>query len=181
LARRLFSVARHSAFSLPSCSQRYSDGNNDPGLTRNSSLAEDAESLRDAVAVLLVGLRYLRSIGHPFGRHSAGKRWSPARETHRERAWLVHTDIGASIRDRRARARPPIQHESSRLAFNGSAMDVIDRAEQEPEPISIAGCRELLGDDADMMSDEEVLAVARHAESLAHVVIELAMRDVCVH
>ena len=60
-------------------------------------------------------------------------------------------------------------------------MDVIDRAEQEPEPISIAGCRELLGDDADMMSDEEVLAVARHAESLAHVVIELAMRDVCVH
>jgi len=93
----------------------------------------------------------------------------------------AHTDIGASIRDRRARARPPIQHESSRLAFKGSAMDVIDRAEQEPEPISIAGCRELLGDDADMMSDEEVLAVARHAESLAHVVIELAMRDVCVH
>jgi hypothetical protein len=34
-------------------------------------------------------------------------------------------------------------------------MDVIDRAEQEPEPISIARCRELLGDDADMMSDEE--------------------------
>ena len=60
-------------------------------------------------------------------------------------------------------------------------MDVLDRAEQEPEPLSVARCRELLGDDADMMSDEEVLAVARHAESLAHVVIELALRDVRVH
>jgi hypothetical protein len=34
---------------------------------------------------------------------------------------------------------------------------------------------------ADTMSDEEVLAVARHAESLAHVVIELALQDVRVH
>ena len=56
-----------------------------------------------------------------------------------------------------------------------------DRAEQEPERISIARCPELLGDDADTMSDEEVLAVARHAESLAHVVIELALQDVRVH
>jgi hypothetical protein len=60
-------------------------------------------------------------------------------------------------------------------------MDVLDRAEQEAERISAARCRELLGDDADMMSDEEVLIVARHAESLAHVVIELALQDVRVH
>jgi hypothetical protein len=60
-------------------------------------------------------------------------------------------------------------------------MGVPDRAEQEPEPISVARCRELLGDDADGMSDEEVLIVARHAESLAHVVIELALQDVRVH
>ena len=46
-------------------------------------------------------------------------------------------------------------------------MDVPDRAEPEPEPISIARCRELLGDDAEMMSDDEVAAVARHAETLA--------------
>jgi hypothetical protein len=51
-------------------------------------LAEDRESLRDAIAVLLVGLSYSRSIGHPFGRHSAGKRWSPAREIHREQEWF---------------------------------------------------------------------------------------------
>jgi hypothetical protein len=60
-------------------------------------------------------------------------------------------------------------------------MDVLDRAEQGPESISVARCRELLGDDADTMSDEEVLAVARHAESLAHVVIDLALQDVRVH
>ena len=60
-------------------------------------------------------------------------------------------------------------------------MEVIDRAEQEPEPISVARCRELLGDDADMMSDEEILAVARHAETLAHILIAVALQDVRVH
>jgi hypothetical protein len=60
-------------------------------------------------------------------------------------------------------------------------MDVPDRAEQEPEPISVARCRELLGDDADTMSDEEVLAVARHAETLAHILITVALQAVRVH
>jgi hypothetical protein len=60
-------------------------------------------------------------------------------------------------------------------------MDVIDRAEQEAEPISVARCRELLGDDADMMSDEEILAVARHAETVAHVLIAVALQDARVH
>ena len=60
-------------------------------------------------------------------------------------------------------------------------MDGIDRAEQEPEPISVSRCRELLGDDADMMSGEEILAVARHAEALAHVLIAVALQDVRVH
>ena len=60
-------------------------------------------------------------------------------------------------------------------------MDVIDPAEQDREPISVARCRELLGDDANMMSDEEILAVARHAETLAHIVIAVALQDVGVH
>jgi hypothetical protein len=60
-------------------------------------------------------------------------------------------------------------------------MDVPDRAEQEPEPISVARCRELLGDEADTLSDQEVLIVARHAESLAHVVIDLALQDGRIH
>src|SRR4029450_2056584 len=51
------------------------------------------------------------------------------------------------------------------------------RAEQAREPISVARCRELLGDEADTLSDQEVLIVARHAESLAHGVIDLVLAD----
>jgi hypothetical protein len=60
-------------------------------------------------------------------------------------------------------------------------MDVTDRAEQKPEPISVERSRELLGDDADTLSDEEVLVVARHAEALAYVVIALALQDDRIH
>ena len=60
-------------------------------------------------------------------------------------------------------------------------MDVPDRAEQDPEPISVARCRELLGDDADTLSDEEVLVIARHAEALAHLVIATALQDGRIH
>ena len=45
----------------------------------------------------------------------------------------------------------------------GTAMDVPEPAEAIPEPISIARCRELLGDEADALADDEVLEIARHA------------------
>lgn len=54
-------------------------------------------------------------------------------------------------------------------------MDLPDRAERKPEPLSVARCRDLLGNEADTLSDEEVLDVARHAETLAHIVIDLAL------
>ena len=60
-------------------------------------------------------------------------------------------------------------------------MDVPDRAEQELEAITIGRCRELLGDDANALTDDEVLAVARHAEALAHIIIDLALQDVRIH
>jgi hypothetical protein len=60
-------------------------------------------------------------------------------------------------------------------------MDVSDRADLETETISISRYRELLGDDAETMSDEEVVAVARHAETLAHILIVVALQDVRVH
>ena len=60
-------------------------------------------------------------------------------------------------------------------------MDVSDRADLDPETISISRYRELLGDDAEMMSDEEVVAVARHAETLAHILIVVALQDGRVH
>ena len=64
----------------------------------------------------------------------------------------------------------------------GTAMDVPEPAEAIPEPISIVRCRELLGDDeAEALSDDEVLDVGRHAEAMAQVLIALALQDGRVH
>ena len=35
-------------------------------------------------------------------------------------------------------------------------MDFVDRGDDRPEPISIARCRELLGDEADTLTDQDV-------------------------
>ncbi len=56
-------------------------------------------------------------------------------------------------------------------------MAVHDRAENATEPISIVRCRELLGDEADALTDSEVLELVRHAEGMARVLIELVLRD----
>jgi hypothetical protein len=60
-------------------------------------------------------------------------------------------------------------------------MDVPERAEAIPEPISIARCRELLREEADALVDDEVLDVARHAEAMAQVLIALALQDGRIH
>lgn len=41
------------------------------------------------------------------------------------------------------------------------------------ERISIARCRELLGDEADSMTDHDVAEIRRHALTMAHIVIEM--------
>jgi hypothetical protein len=46
-----------------------------------------------------------------------------------------------------------------------------------PEPISIARCRELLGSEADDLSDVEVDQMRRHAEVMAHVVVEIFLEQ----
>ena len=45
------------------------------------------------------------------------------------------------------------------------------------EPISIARCRELLGSEADDLSDVEVDQMRRHAEVMAHVVVEIFLEQ----
>ena len=60
-------------------------------------------------------------------------------------------------------------------------MDVPERAEIAPEPIAITRCRELLGDEAGALSDEEVRDVARHAEAMARILIALARQDGRIH
>ena len=60
-------------------------------------------------------------------------------------------------------------------------MDVPERVDITLEPISIVRCRELLGDEADMLSDDEVLEAARHAEAMARILIALARQDGRIH
>ena len=60
-------------------------------------------------------------------------------------------------------------------------MDVLERTEQPPEPISVARWRDVLGDEADALTDGEVIDIARHADAMAHILIALAMQDGRVH
>lgn len=41
------------------------------------------------------------------------------------------------------------------------------------EDISIARCRELLGDEADSMADHDIAEIRRHALAMAHSVVEM--------
>ena len=52
-------------------------------------------------------------------------------------------------------------------------MEFVESAEHMPEPISIARCRELLGEEAESMTDQEVALIRRHAETLAHIVVDM--------
>ena len=60
-------------------------------------------------------------------------------------------------------------------------MDVPERADCTPEPISVACCRDVLGDEADALTDDEVIDIARHAEAMAHVLIAMALQDGRIH
>jgi hypothetical protein len=49
----------------------------------------------------------------------------------------------------------------------------VERADPRLETISIARCRELLGEDADSMTDQDVDDIRRHAETMASIVVEM--------
>lgn len=53
--------------------------------------------------------------------------------------------------------------------FAEAAMEYVEQA----EPISIARCRELLGDEAESMTDQDIEDIRRHAETMAHIVVEM--------
>ena len=52
-------------------------------------------------------------------------------------------------------------------------MEYVEQAEPRPDPISIARCRELLGEDAESMTDQDVEDIRRHAETMACIVVEI--------
>src|SRR5271154_5186998 len=71
------------------------------------------------------------------------------------------------------RARTPEQFN----ARMGPAMKQINPALLDADQISIDRCRELLGDEAIGLSDEQVDQIRRHAETMAHVVIDAFFED----
>lgn len=52
-------------------------------------------------------------------------------------------------------------------------MEFIERTDGGTEPISITRCRELLGDEADALTDQEIALIRRHAETMAWIVVEM--------
>lgn len=56
-------------------------------------------------------------------------------------------------------------------------MDDLVEHDLVPEPISIARCRQPLGDEARELSDEDIDALRRHATTMAHTLIEVFLRQ----
>ncbi len=52
-------------------------------------------------------------------------------------------------------------------------MEYVEHAEPTPEPISIARCRELLGEEAKSMTDQDIEDIRRHAETMSWIVVEM--------
>ena len=52
-------------------------------------------------------------------------------------------------------------------------MDFVDRGDDRPDPISIARCRELLGDEADTLTDRDVEMICRHTETMAQIMVQM--------
>ena len=58
-------------------------------------------------------------------------------------------------------------------------MEFVEREGDRPKQISIARCRELLGDEAESMTDQDVVEIRRHAETMAWIVVEMS-QDHCL-
>lgn len=56
-------------------------------------------------------------------------------------------------------------------------MEYVEHADQRPEPISIVRCRELLGEDAESMTDQDVDEIRQHAETMARMVVEMCQEQ----
>jgi len=56
-------------------------------------------------------------------------------------------------------------------------MESADFADAWPVPIAVAHCREMLGDEAAALSDQDVDQIRQHADSMAHVLGEIFLEN----
>ena len=54
-------------------------------------------------------------------------------------------------------------------------MELAEKPDDKPNSIPIARCRELLGDEAEALTDQEIALIRRHAETMACMVVEMYM------
>ena len=52
-------------------------------------------------------------------------------------------------------------------------MKFVEHNDDRPEPISMARCRELLGEESESMTDQAVALIRLHAETMACIVVEM--------
>jgi hypothetical protein len=67
--------------------------------------------------------------------------------------------------------------ENVRRSGWGPAMEQIKAADLTADQIFLGRCRELLGDEAEGLSDEQVDRIRQHAETMANVLIEICLQD----
>jgi hypothetical protein len=72
------------------------------------------------------------------------------------------------------------QHTNVCIEFGGVPMEYVEHADPRPEPISIARCRELLGEDWESMTDQDIEDIRRHAETMACILVQMYQEQCCV-
>jgi hypothetical protein len=74
---------------------------------------------------------------------------------------------------RRAGARNPATTRIVITRVAGALMEFIEGTDAGVEPIPITRCRELLGEEADSLTDQEVASIRRHAATMAWILVEM--------
>jgi hypothetical protein len=84
-----------------------------------------------------------------------------------------HAERASSDRLRRTRARTSVRPPQIATHMN----ELCWAEGLKPLPTSIARCRELLGEDAESMTDQHIDDIRRHAETMACIVVEMRRYD----
>jgi hypothetical protein len=58
-------------------------------------------------------------------------------------------------------------------------MELVEEQDDKSNSIPIARCRELLGEDAESMTDQDIEQIRRHAETMAGLVVEIYRERCC--
>jgi hypothetical protein len=134
-----------------------------PPQSRQTRSAE-ADALRATLQAPLI-----RSIAH--GTRSARSIPSHALRCRRH-ATSTLTVIRAPASGRRASSA---LHRTTNVCneLAEAHMEYVEHPNTRPKLISIARCRELLGEDAESMTDQDIEDIRRHAEMMACIVVEM--------